>query len=226
MNTQIIALFPTDLAPAQQSLISWCDQRIEHWIKEQGEAKDAYAYAVKQKWNASRFRTQMQKANRKIEFYRKVRRAIELGYLIVPNLPLDIIAIRTNAIEARGGKTSTSKWTRFEQMPKNLPSGEGRYTSPKPAIYSDERAVKDGKTETFYYPAELSEELELPVRLQKPQVLQAIDQARAHKLFDQIGVCSDASADPIVCGVIRESNSFSGKRLTFFLAWYINLADI
>lgn len=225
MSTQIVALSPTDLAPAQQSLLGWCDQRIEHWLVEEREAKEAYAYAVKQKWNASRFRTQLNKAGRKIGFYRKVRRAIELGYLIVPNLPLDVLAIRTTAIDARSDE-STYRHSRFAQNPKILPEGEGRYMNPNPAVYSDERAKADGKKETFYYPAELSDELELPVRLQKPQVLKAIDQARAQKLFDTIGVCSDRSADPIVCGVIREGNGWSDKRLTFFLAWYIDLADI
>lgn len=225
MNTQLVALSPTDLAPAQQSLLGWCDQRIKHWLVEQKDAKEAYEYAVKQKWNGSRFRTQMQKAGRKLGFYRKVRRAVELGYLIVPNLPLNIIAIRTDRTEAKEDE-SRSKWSRFEQSGRVLPAGEGSYKSPIPARDSYMDKDKEGKDVEVYFPTDLQDELEVPVRLQKPEVLRAVDQARAHKLFDEIGVCDDASADPIVCGVVREGHAWNSKRVTFFLAWYIDLNDI
>ena len=218
----IIALSPTDLAPAQQSLLGWCDQRIEHWLSEQRDAKGAYEHAVKNKWKAEPFRNLLNKANRKIGFYRKIRTAIEAGYLIVPNFPLEIFAIRTTATEARADE-STSRWQTFAQQPRALPVGAGEYMNPVPAKYEEERTIKDGKTETFYLPAELKDELEIPLHLVKPQIMAAIDKARALKLFDQIGICTDRKADPIVCGQIIESGSWQSKRVTFFVAWYVDL---
>jgi hypothetical protein len=220
----IIALSPTDLAPAQQSLLSWCDQRIAHWIAEHKDANEAAQHAVLNNWKAGPFRNIVQKANRKIGFYKKVRQAIEAGYLIVPNFPLNIFAIRTTATEARDDE-SRSRWDRFEQKPRVLPAGEGEYRNPIPA--KDAVTEKDGdKDVTMYYPTELSSELEIPMHLVKPEIMRAVDQARSLKLFDQIGIASDYRADPIICGQILEGNSGSSKQITFFIAWYVDLNDI
>lgn len=221
----IIALSPTDLAPAQQSLIGWCDQRITHWIAEQKEATEGHTHAVENKWNAAPFKRLMQKANRKIGFYKKVRAAIEAGYLIVPNFPLNIFAIRTTATEATGDESS-SRWDRFEQNARVLPPGEGEYRNPVPAKDEYIEKDKEGKDRTMYYPTDLSDELEIPLHLVKPQIMRAIDQARGLKLFDQMGICSDFRADPIICGQIIEGNSGNAKRVTFFVAWYVDLDSI
>jgi len=221
----VIALSPTDLAPAQQSLIGWCDKRIEHWIAEQKESTEGLEHATKNKWKTEPFRRLVQKANRRIGFYRKVKSAIEAGYLIVPNFPIEVFAIRTNAVEARSDE-SMSRWETFRQSAKALPQGSGQYVNPIPAKYSDDREVKDGKTQTFYYPAELDTELEIPLHLVKPEIMRAVDKARALKLFDQIGIVTDRQADPIVCGQILEGAGFSAKRVTFFLAWYVDLDAI
>jgi len=218
----VIALSPTDLAPAQQSLIGWCDQRIAHWIAEHKEATEGYEHAVKNKWKAGPFQRIVQRANRRIGFYRKVKAAIEAGYLIVPNFPIEIFAIRTNAVEARSDE-STARWAQFRQNPRALAQGEGRYVNPIPVKYTDERDTKDGKTETVYYPAELDTELEIPLHLVKPEIMRAVDKARALKLFDQIGIVTDRQADPIVCGQIVEGAGMSAKRVTFFVAWYVDL---
>lgn len=224
MNTQIIALSPTDLAPAQQSLLGWCDQRIAHWLDEQREVKEACDHAIQNKWKAEPFRRALQKANRKIGFYRKIRAAIEAGYLIVPNFPLELFAIRTNAESARADESTYRK--RFAQNPKHLPQGVGEYKNPLPVVYSSTRQDAKGKDEKFYWPEELSEELEIPAQLVKPEIMRAIDKARGLKLFDGIGICSDRQADPIVCGQIAESSSWGAKRVTFFIAWFVDMEDL
>jgi hypothetical protein len=221
----IIALSPTDLAPAQQSLLGWCDQRIAHWVAEHKDANEAHQQAVSGGWKTTPFRNLMQKANRKIGFYKKVRQAIEAGYLIVPNFPLNIFAIRTTATEAKGDD-SRSRWERFEQNARVLPPGEGEYRNPIPAKDEMIQKDKEGKDVTVYYPTDLSTELEIPLHLVKPEIMRAVDKARGLKLFDQIGICSDYQADPIICGQILEGNSSSSKRVTFFVAWYVDLDSI
>jgi hypothetical protein len=221
----IIALSPTDLVPAQQSLIGWCDQRITHWIAEQKEATDGHKHALANKWNAAPFKRLIQKANRKIGFYKKVRQAIEAGYLIVPNFPLNIFAIRTTAVEARADESS-SRWSNFEQSCRVLSPGEGEYRNPLPTKDTYADTNKEGKEVTMYYPTELKDELEIPLHLVKPEIMRAVDKARCLKLFDQIGIATDMHADPIICGQILEGNSASSKRVTFFVAWYVDLDSI
>jgi hypothetical protein len=221
---QVIALTPTELAPAQQSLRAWCEARIVHWTGKQEIARKAVDHAIAHGWKADRYNAELRRCASRVRFYRKVDRAIELGYLIVPNFPLEIFAVRTNAQSPRA-QFSTSSWKDFAQKPRILPEGEGRYISNRPtkdwlAKTTDE---KGNVTQKEYFPVSLLEDIEMPFDLVRPEIMQAVDRARGLKLFDQVGVCSDRRADPIVCGQILESSSFGAKTVTFFLAWYVDL---
>lgn len=220
---QVIALSPTDLVPAQQSLIGWCEQRVAHWDAQKVEAQAGLDHAVKNKWKQGPFKVALAKATKKVGFYTKVRSAIEAGYLMVPNFPLEIFAIRTTKTEARSAD-STSNWQRqFEQKPSVLPEGAGEYKSPIPEKLTYDDTDKEGKDVTHYYPGELEDELEVPMHLVKPQIMAAVDRARALRLFDQIGVSTDRRGDPIVCGQILSGTGWSAKRVTFFVAWFVDL---
>jgi len=217
----LIALSPTDLAPAQQSLIEWCDKRIDHWIAERREAQEGYDHAIAHKWKASQFKRIMLKADRRIGFYRKVRAAIDAGYLIVPNFPMDVFAIRTGA--GRGRYIEKSYNTGFRQEPRLLEQGQGEYKNPMPEVFSSNRDDGKGGKKSVYYPGALQDELEIPMHLVKPEIMQAVDRARALKLFDQIGIVTDQKADPIVCGQILSESGWGQKRVTFFIAWFVDL---
>lgn len=218
---QVIALTPTELAPAQQSLREWCSVRIETWQKALTKAQEASDHAVRNGWKADRYNAEVRRCASRVRFYRKVDRAIELGYLIVPNFPLEIFAVRTNAQKPRA-EVQTYR-ARFLQKPRILPEGEGRYISSVPTVDAISAPTDTNKTRREYFPVELLEEIEMPFDLVRPEIMQAVDKARGLKLFDQIGVCSDRRADPIVCGQILESNDFNARTVTFFLAWYVDL---
>lgn len=222
----VIALSPTDLAPAQASLIQWVDQRITHWIAERKDSHDAYEHAVAHKWKAEPFKRAMKKADKRIGFYRKIRSAIEAGYLIVPNFPLNIFAIRTKAENGRYAEANYRHSEALVQGPQHLPQGSGDYKNPNPFLITDEREDGNGGTRTVYSPGELSDELEIPMQLVKPEIMQAVDRAKALKLFDSIGVCQDRQADPIVCGQIEDGSGWNRKRVTFFIAWFVDLDSL
>lgn len=223
----VIALSPTDLAPAQQSLLGWCDGRIEHWKAETAEAQEAYEHAISHKWKSAPLKRVLDKAASKIKFYEKIRKAIEAGYLIVPNFPMEIFAIRTKRVSASGNH-STSKWQTFEQGAQALPEGDGEYKSPIPLKDSYTDTDKQGKAVTTYFPTNLAEEIEIPLHLVKPGIMRAVDKARAMRLFDCIGISTDRRGDPLVLGRISEKGGRynKGKEVTFFLAWYVDLDAI
>lgn len=220
---QLVALSPTDLAPAQASLISWCDSRITKWNAELAEATESYEHAISHKWKASPFQRSMNKAASKIRFYDKIKAAIEAGYLIVPNFPIEVFAIRTKAKSPRWQEDSTAKWQTFPQQPQRLAIGAGEFQNPIPA--KDSYADKDdkGRDITKYFPTDLTEELEIPLHLVKPEILRAVDKARAMKVFDQMGISTDRRGDPLILGQIVDGPSWSSKRVTFFVAWFVDL---
>src|SRR3989337_1738466 len=129
---QLVACSPEELAVAQKQLLDWCDQRIAAWDEQFKEAQTNYEYAKSHKWNGKPYQTQRYKAERKLLFYRKIREALEAGYVIVPNFPLDLFAIRTTREYAKS-KQSTGWRSKFEQAPQLLPTGEGEYKNPIPA---------------------------------------------------------------------------------------------
>jgi hypothetical protein len=229
MNTQIIALNPSELGVAQSSLIGWCEKKIAEWDVDLKLHTEALEYAIANKWNVEGHRKAVNKAAGKIKFYHKIKAAIEAGYILVPNFPLDIFAIRTNRKNPSGKPTERS-WDNFDQKAGALPVGEGRFVSATPTkdSYDEERKNKDGTTKevTMYYPEELQEEIEIPMSLVRPEIMRAVDIARAQLIFDSIGVSTDQRGDPIICGQIHEASAWSSKRLTFFLAWYVDLNDI
>jgi hypothetical protein len=229
MNTQIIALNPSELGIAQSSLTGWCEKKIGEWDVDLKLHTEALEHAVANKWKTEGHRKAVNKAAGKIKFYEKIKAAIEAGYILVPNFPLDIFAIRTNR-QNPSGKPTDAKWNDFPQKAQALPVGEGRFVSATPTkeSYDEERTNKDGSKRdvTVYYPEALEEEIEIPMSLVKPEIMRAVDVARAQRIFDSIGVSTDQRGDPIVCGQIHESSAWSSKRLTFFLVWYVDLNDI
>ena len=69
------------------------------------------------------------------------------------------------------------------------------------------------------------EELELPVRAMKPEIIDAIDQAQQLRIFDALGIAPNyRSADPVICGQIRRPEG--PGVLTFFIAWWLDESDL
>jgi hypothetical protein len=71
------------------------------------------------------------------------------------------------------------------------------------------------------------EDVEFPMTLVKPQVLDATAKAMARKIFDQIGVLPNrrAKGDPILVGLIIPPHR-RHEPLTFFISWWLNTNDL
>ena len=92
---------------------------------------------------------------------------------------------------------------------------------------------EDGKdVERHAYEAVDYDDPDFPVVLVKPVVLDATRRAMALRIFDRIGVVTGRKQDPIVVGEIIDPRTNlrwshrSQRRVTFFIAWWLNPDDL
>lgn len=226
----VIATSPKEMEKAQTSLISWASNRIESLKSEHAEAYEQYKTSVERKWNSSAWKRQMRKVENQMEFYSKVKAALEAGYYIVPPFPIDVFAIRTNRLspDPMYGRNKNN----HDQPPQALPQGEGGYVDPRPIRESFQSTEKNHAGQivpvTKYFATQFKVP-EFPFKLAKAQILAATDDAMKKKIFDTFGVLPRTrSPDPIVCGQILYPNVKlsryyeHNKAITFFVAWWLD----
>jgi hypothetical protein len=226
----VIATTPAAMIEAQKSLIAWADRKIEAVRSESQEAREQLEISVQRKWKTDAWRRQVAKYDRKIEFYQKIKAALDAGYYIVPPFPIDVFAIRTNKAIPKA-KDSTHP-NNHDQEAQILPVGEGRYVDPTPVrdSYTDQVTGNDGKprTVTHYHATEFND-VEFPFKLARSEIRDATNAAMALGIFDRMGVLPRTrSPDPLVCGEILvpdQPHYYSqdmAKKVTFFVAWWLD----
>jgi hypothetical protein len=126
----VIANSPKEMETAQRSLILWAARKIQAIKNDIAEAVEQLNISKERRWNTDGWRREIGKHEKRAEFYRKVKTALEAGYYIVPPFPIDIFAIRTKRT-APVRKDSTHS-DNHNQGAGVLAIGEGRYVDPKP----------------------------------------------------------------------------------------------
>lgn len=224
----VIASNPAEMVGAQNQMIQWVIDKIDAEKLELAEAQANLRAALESGWKTTGWPERVNKLTAKIEFYRKMRLALDAGYYIVPPFPVDIFAIRVNRKSPRE-KPSTYVHSQHMQEAQLLPAGEGSYVSPLPVAYgrSIEGPEKDGKpTRVTEYFAKHWKEAEFPFKLAKGQIMKAAQAAMALKVFDQIGALpGPRPPDPIICGQILMPHR-GRQPLNFFVAWWLDTATL
>lgn len=228
-DLELVALAPSDMPAAQQALTAWCDHKIRTLSDELKEIEDHRLIATANGWKMASLTSRINLTARRVTYYEKLKAAVEAGYLIVPNMPVDVLAVRVKREKPLYASSEYEGSSKFNVTPQILPPGEGRYVDDRVFTRDASHAVstKDGGTTVkSLHIADSYDEPDFPWTAVKPAVLDATARAMALKLFDQIGVVSNTSGrDPIMVGQLLDPR---GQRrcATFFLAWWLNTADL
>jgi len=110
-NIQLVATKPEDMTIAQGKLSEWLKAKVEICKRDAADMKENLRIAEESGWKAGTFKRQAGIALKRVEFYEKCLAAVEAGYVIVPNFPVDIFAIRTTRRPVR--EVSESRWNNF-----------------------------------------------------------------------------------------------------------------
>ncbi len=229
---QLIAETPGEMAIAQQKMKTWCSDKITAMKAEAAELTEEVRLATEHKWKTSVLKRHESLALKRVDFYEKIQVAVESGYCIVPNFPVQTFAIRTRK-RIPSKKEGTWEYDSRLQSSESPPLGEGEYKDSVPLLdwkhVSDGIDEKTGKTKwkKIWYADSFEEQIEFPISVAKPQIMTATQRAMLLKCFDDIGVLPDrvkVSQDPLVIGRIKDprSSKFNQKYVSFLIAWYVD----
>ncbi len=227
----IAATTPDEMVQTQAHLTAWCDHKLAEIADDKLEFGCMEDAAAKHGFDVGGIRRRLGKLKAKREFYEKIRAAVQAGYVIVPNFPINVFAIRTTREEPTGTCEASSRYglSDLGQAPSLAPVGEGKNVSPWPITETDNTGRRNpdtGKEEDrFYRYATEFKDVAFPVAIVKPQIIEATGEALKKLLFDEVGIVRDsAKGDPIIIGRIRERGvRGGGKEVSFFVAWWLDL---
>lgn len=226
METSLVALTPADMAPAQQQMVAWCQEKCKALGKDLRDQRENLRLAKLHKWRSSGWSNQISKTKARMVYYAKIAAACKAGYLLVPNFEVELFAVRVDR-EAPDNAVRDGSWplTLRHQAAPGLPPG-GHYVGATPVIedISDEEVGPDGKKRQvpqFY--ASGYGPVDFPVCLVKPMVLEATQRAMALRLFDRLGVATGRKQDPVVLGqIVAPKTGYSSRHVSFFIAWWLD----
>lgn len=222
----IVARDPAEMQVAQQQLIAWAEHRLAECDAEIKDLEANYAVAHKAKWRAGPWKTRIAKEQRRRSFYEKVKAALDAGYCIVPNFPVEIFAVRTRREEPKSKAIET--WRNENMKTESPPIGEGEYVSPQTIDdrWTEEETTSDGKTKNVAYrmPTEFQAP-DFPFGFAKAQILDDTRAAMALKIFDDLGglPARRKKQDPVIVGrLVFRDGGYSEKVITFLVSWFID----
>jgi len=229
-NQQLVALSPADMAPAQQFLADWCVKKIAALEAERTDHETNLELATEHGWKHASVERALTRVGRQIEYYQKIKAAVDAGYVLVPNLPITLFAVRVNRMK-QPERTHERTWgNAMAAHPQQLPAGVGRYVDDQ-VLYRDEsftEKIPDKPDKTIRrYVTDEYDNVEFPMVMAKPAVMAATARAMALKIFDQLGVVQNAAPgrDPIVVGQLLDPRG-NRRCVTFFVAWWLDTATL
>jgi len=153
-------------------------------------------------------------------------KALEAGYQIIPNMPLQLFAVRTDR------KSVPWKLVSYQSgVPdidaKALPEGKGKWVNPVPFVRSQETKDEKGNAITKWFADSIDEEIDFPLAMAKPQIMEATSRAMALNIFDEFGILPDNQrGDPMILAQIidprPQSYASLKKRVTFLIGWHLD----
>lgn len=226
----LVARNPVEMRDAQVGLVGWLKAKIAAVGAEMQDYQDSLEEAVKNKWNAKGLKKAITSAFWRQEFYSKTLAAVEAGFTIVPEFPIDVFAIRVDRRTPEGAvrESTYSKPLADAETCDILPVGSGDYVSPRPKTFhwKTTRLDRDNKEYkiNLVRPTAL-QSVEFPFRSARVEVMSATAEAMALKMFDEIGICPQTrKPDPLIIGRILLPGT--DKAVSFLVAWHLNLNEL
>jgi hypothetical protein len=227
-----VAVNATEMQAAKEGIKVWLQAKVSSLADVVKETYAALDSATRNGWATKTLRSAYQREKQRELYYGKLLAAVEAGYTIVPNMDVDVFAIRVKREKpAEPSNSVTTKWGSTpdlsDEKEQHLPVGKGRYESPRQLVSTASIAVKDEKGEilkTVTVTPTGFADLEFPMAVAHSVVMDATAQAMAMKIFDRVGVVpqSKRHGDPIVLGQITMKQGWQTKTASFLIAWYLD----
>lgn len=230
----VFARNPQEMNVAQGQLVGWTLAKLGEIRMEELDLKENLEVATKNGWRTTTLKRQLSRTARRLEFYEKVKAALDAGYCIIPNFPIDVFAIRTErGTPVANMERSGGNWRPAigDQQSESPPIGEGAFVAARADVATRQVqvALKDGKQETRVEAwAESFRDVDFPFAFAQPAVLEATQRALVDRVFDELGASPTQArrgrGDPMVIGRIYAPHGQydrNTKCLSFVVAWFL-----
>lgn len=241
-QTFLMATNPYMMGKAQARLVQWAKDKLAELKAELKDHKDNLAIASKLKIRTEAYKRYIATTGKKIEMQEKILSALEAGYCIVPDMDVELFAIRTTKKKPKSNDRYAHNNAEYgvhapdvpDQVTNSPPAGKGEYVDPVAAARVATKNYKDSKTgkdmiENHSWASSFNPTIDFPFKLARPAILDATTKAMALKIFDEIGVLpkSRIQPDPVIVGrIIRRVNSYTFVRFNFLIAWFLDVKDL
>lgn len=236
-SVHLVARNPSEMAQAKSSLEQFLKLKIQQCEAEASDLWEAYEEAQRHKWKSSTLRNHYNLAIRRSHFYTKARMAVEAGYTLVPNFPVDVFAVRVKReTPLQDQATSTSSRRQAINNAKNLeadalPAEAGKYVSDMPAGVAGsfkERDKNDKEITKYFFITTEYQDIAFPMEAARVEVMSATAEAMALRVFDQIGICPQTrKGDPLLIGkILGPKRGYQQKEISFLIAWHLDLRTL
>jgi hypothetical protein len=237
----LIASDPQQLVAAQHALIGEMQTKIEAALGEARDAKEMRQKMLAAGLNPSQAKSIHGRATARVVYLTKIKDALQAGYVLMPDMPGEVIAVRTDRVGPSPAARRHHPWHQNvpRELPQNLPSGQGYYVSPRQntATSTSTHTGSDGKLvkNTYRYATSLRDPDGLDRRFVKPAVIDRMSAAMLTNIFDEIvtvrgaGFASRAAErrkdrDPIVLGRVVDQRNKSVS--AFLIAWFVDTEEL
>lgn len=228
---QLVAFNRAQMQEAQTQLVEWAQRKRTQAEQDRDDASAAKTSALAAGFDTTGLNRMLRTATKRVEFFEKMQAAAAAGYAIIPDLPVDVFAVRTNR-QRPLPKTSKFAWDPHEQTSEAPPAGQGEYHDALPTVSQkpDEDVDHVKRLEYFYFATDW-QAVDFPMIVAKPQIIERVNSAMSRKFFDEIGVLPGRAAqkgDPVVVGIIKNpvARGVRNNRVMFLIAWYVDTREI
>jgi hypothetical protein len=241
-DLELVACDAEEMKLAQGQMSSWFAEKKAIEERDLADLEASLQIASDHGWRTDALARQVRNAEKRVQFYDKCRLATEAGYCIVPNLPMRLFAIRTAKESPPSREVDRENVMQRSDAP---PVGIGHNVSPDPTITERElirTTAGGGKvSDGWVYRPQEFEEVEFPIAIKHPRVMNETARAMAMKVFDEIGIVVDREAwwgkktvesahskvpkgDPLIVGVIRspKRSKYDDRKISFLIAWHVD----
>jgi hypothetical protein len=231
-----IAVNAQEMASATAGIKEWLVTKLTSIDHETADLQEVLDAAIKHKWKSSTFKGQIAREKQKRMYYQKLLDAVNAGFTIVPNMDCNTFAIRTRRTWPKwNGNEGTSTSGYHVASPgipdeeeERLPSGQGHYESVDQKYDERKWKTSEGGKEIYHVRQNCHgfDQIEFPLAIAHPVVMNTVARAMAMKIFDKIGIVPTShrrlKGDPIVLGQITRKEGYSAKTASFLIAWYLD----
>jgi len=222
-----------EMAESQKKLSQWVSAKITNINSEITEIQEAIDYAKKQKWCYKQLQVQKNRAHGRRMYYEKMLAALEAGYVMIPEFPMQSFAVRVSRYFPKGSDETTYNRavSSPDQKADTLAVGEGRYVSPTAIDNTGSYKKQENGKDVLVRYANASEfqDIAFPLIASKPALMDAVSKTMALKIFDTLGIAPEyrKKGDPLIVGEIQiQANGYSRRTCRFLISWHINVEDL